>query len=53
MRWGDVVRSGVGVSLYIPREMMDWLRAEAARRERSLSWVVAWWWRRVKLEASK
>jgi uncharacterized small protein (TIGR04563 family) len=43
-----VSRSGVGVSLYLPAEMMAWLRAEAARRDRSLSWVIAWWWRQCR-----
>lgn len=47
------MRHGVGVSLYLPADMMEWLRAEAVRRERSLSWVVAWWWRQQKRERGK
>lgn len=41
-------RNGIGVSLYLPPEMLEWLRTEAAKHERSLSWVIAHWWRRMK-----
>lgn len=47
------MRSGIGVSLYLPEDMMAWLRAEAVRQERSLSLVVAWWWTQWKRGAGK
>jgi len=49
--WPDWKRAGINVadrripavkvSLYLPEDVFEWLKAEADREERSLSWVVA------------
>jgi uncharacterized small protein (TIGR04563 family) len=40
-------------SLYFPTEMLEEIRQEAARLERSLSWVVQRAWRRAREELKK
>jgi uncharacterized small protein (TIGR04563 family) len=40
-------------SLYFPQEMLEEIKAEAARLERSLSWVVQRAWKRAREEIKK
>jgi uncharacterized small protein (TIGR04563 family) len=40
-------------SLYFPQEMLEEIKAEAVRLERSLSWVVQRAWRRAREEIKK
>ncbi len=40
-------------SLYFPQEMLEEIKAEAVRLERSLSWVVQRAWRRARDEIKK
>jgi uncharacterized small protein (TIGR04563 family) len=46
----EAVKSGIGVSLYLPADVLAELRELAAKHERSLSWVVAWWWRKTRVK---
>jgi uncharacterized small protein (TIGR04563 family) len=50
---GKQQRCGGRLSLYLPHELIAELRAEAERQERSLSWVVAAYWKRWKREQAK
>jgi uncharacterized small protein (TIGR04563 family) len=40
-------------SLYFPQEMLEEIKAEAVRLERSLSWVVQRAWKRAREELKK
>ena len=40
-------------SLYFPQEMLEEIKAEAARLERSLSWVVQRAWKMARMEIKK
>ena len=40
-------------SLYFPQEMLEEIKAEAVRLERSLSWVVQRAWKRAREEIKK
>jgi uncharacterized small protein (TIGR04563 family) len=40
-------------SLYFPEEMLKEIQAEAARQDRSLSWIVQKAWRAARRELSK
>jgi uncharacterized small protein (TIGR04563 family) len=40
-------------SLYFPQDMLEEIKAEATRLERSLSWVVQRAWKRAREEIKK
>ena len=40
-------------SLYFPEEMLEEIKAEATRQDRSLSWIVQRAWRVARQEISK
>lgn len=40
-------------SLYFPMEMLEEIRAEAARQDRSLSWIVQKAWKVARAELAK